>query len=53
MLESAVTSPVNHEHYGQTDLFQLAGILAERVALNAAFRDGNKRTALCATCSLR
>lgn len=48
MLDSAVNSPVSHERYGQTDLFQLAGILAERVALNHAFQDGNKRTALCA-----
>ena len=48
MLDSAVNSPVSHERYGQTDLFQLAGILAEKMALNHAFQDGNKRTALCA-----
>ena len=48
MLDSAITSPINHTHYGQTDLFQLAGILAERIILNHAYQDGNKRTALYA-----
>ncbi|GAB0138946.1 hypothetical protein EsDP_00007165 [Epichloe bromicola] len=48
MLESAVDSPRNHKYYGQTDLFQLAGILAEKVILNHAYQDGNKRTALYA-----
>ncbi len=49
MLDSAINSPVNHKHYsGQTDLFQLAGILARKVILNHAYQDGNKRTALYA-----
>jgi death-on-curing family protein len=48
-LESAASSPVNHHHYGGVDdTFQLAALLAEKVALNHAFRDGNKRTALYA-----
>ncbi|KAM3426223.1 hypothetical protein NHJ13734_009583 [Beauveria thailandica] len=48
MLESAIVSPMNHERYGQTDLFQLAGILAEKVILDHPYQDGNKRTALFA-----
>ncbi|RSL48127.1 hypothetical protein BHE90_015617 [Fusarium euwallaceae] len=48
MLESAVNSPVNHEHYGQKDLFVLAGVLAEKIALDHSYQDGNKRTALFA-----
>ncbi|KAL2753228.1 hypothetical protein ACRALDRAFT_2110473 [Sodiomyces alcalophilus JCM 7366] len=48
LLESAVYSPQNHKHYGQTDLFQLAGILAEKLILNHAYQDGNKRIALLA-----
>ncbi|KID59689.1 DOC family protein, partial [Metarhizium hybridum] len=48
MLESAIDSPMNHKNYGQTDLFQLAGILAEKVILNHPYQDGNKRTALFA-----
>ncbi|KAG8424036.1 hypothetical protein J3458_000872 [Metarhizium acridum] len=48
MLESAIDSPMNHKHYGQNDLFQLAGILAEKVILNHPYQDGNKRTALFA-----
>ncbi|OAA33196.1 DOC family protein [Moelleriella libera RCEF 2490] len=48
MLDSAVDSPMNHKHYGQTDLFQLAGILAGKVILNHPYQDGNKRTALYA-----
>ncbi|KAG6037113.1 hypothetical protein E4U41_005325 [Claviceps citrina] len=49
MLDSAVDSPMNHKHYhGQTDVFQLAGTLAEKVLLNHPYQDGNKRTALYA-----
>ncbi|KND88059.1 hypothetical protein TOPH_07253 [Tolypocladium ophioglossoides CBS 100239] len=48
MLESAVSSAMNHKHYGQTDLFQLAGVLAEKVILDHPYQDGNKRTALYA-----
>jgi death-on-curing family protein len=48
MLQSAADSPQNNSHYGEKDLFRLAGILAERIMLNHAFSDGNKRTALLA-----
>ncbi|KAM0429657.1 hypothetical protein ACHAPT_006263 [Fusarium lateritium] len=48
MLESAINSPVNHEHYGQKDLFVLAGVLAEKIILDHPYQDGNKRTALYA-----
>ncbi|KAK7420291.1 hypothetical protein QQZ08_010491 [Neonectria magnoliae] len=48
MLDSAINSPVNHEHYGQSDLHQLAGVLSEKIILDHAYQDGNKRTALYA-----
>ncbi|KAM3427446.1 hypothetical protein MY4824_009438 [Beauveria thailandica] len=48
MLESAIVSPMNHKHYGQMDLFQLAGTLAEKVILDHPYQDGNKRAALFA-----
>lgn len=48
LLESAIFSPVNHERYGQTDVFQLAAVLAEKIILNHPYQDGNKRTALFA-----
>ncbi|KAF5023040.1 hypothetical protein F66182_4924 [Fusarium sp. NRRL 66182] len=48
MLESATNSPINHEYYGQTDLFLLAGVLAEKIILNHPYQNGNKRTALYA-----
>lgn len=47
-LESAVYSPQQHKHYGQNDIFQLAGLLAEKIILNHAYQDGNKRVALLA-----
>ncbi|GAB0139196.1 hypothetical protein EsDP_00007409 [Epichloe bromicola] len=47
-LESAVYSPLQHKHYGQDNIFQLAGILGEKIILNHAFQDGNKRAALVA-----
>ncbi|KAF9765349.1 hypothetical protein IL306_002437 [Fusarium sp. DS 682] len=47
-LESAVFSPQQHKHYGQDDPFQLAGILAQKITLNHAYQDGNKRTSLLA-----
>lgn len=49
MLGSAVHSPLDHHRYGQTDLFQLAGVLSEKLILNHPYQDGNKRTALFAT----
>jgi death-on-curing family protein len=48
LLESAVSSPQNHKHYGETNIFKLAGILAERIILNHSYQDGNKRIALLA-----
>ena len=48
MLEFALGSPFHHSCYGQTDVFQLAGVPAAKVALNHAYQDGNKRTALFA-----
>lgn len=48
MLDSAINSPINHKHYGQTDVFQLAGVLAEKIILDHPYQDGNKRTALYA-----
>ncbi|UNI24944.1 hypothetical protein JDV02_010659 [Purpureocillium takamizusanense] len=41
-------SPQNHKHYGQDDVFQLAGVLAQKIILNHAYQDGNKRAALVA-----
>ncbi|KAF2760727.1 DOC family protein [Pseudovirgaria hyperparasitica] len=49
MLASAVASPVNVHHYERDKtVFQLAAVLAEKLMLNHAFQDGNKRTALLA-----
>ncbi|KAG4258261.1 DOC family protein [Fusarium proliferatum] len=47
-LESAVYSPQQHKNYGENDLFRLAGVLAEKIILNHAYQDGNKRVALLA-----
>lgn len=47
MLESAVHSPINLEHYSrQRNPFQLAADLSEKAMRNHAYMDGNKRTAL-------
>ena len=48
LLESAVSSPQNKYYYGQDDVFQLTGILAERIILNHAYQGANKRAALLA-----
>lgn len=48
LLDSAIASPINHKHYGQTNLFQLAAILSEKIIKNHAWQDGNKRAALLA-----
>ncbi|KAI1119888.1 hypothetical protein F5Y10DRAFT_147318 [Nemania abortiva] len=46
-LESALASPHNHHHYaGTTNLYRLAALVAEKIALDHPFYDGNKRTAL-------
>ena len=49
MLESAVNSPINHQHYThETDPARLAAILSSRLIKNHPFANGNKRTALLA-----
>ncbi len=49
MLESAINSPINQQHYGQeNDPFQLGAILSHKITKNHAFANGNKRTALLA-----
>lgn len=48
LLDSAIASPINHKHYGQDNLFQLAAILSEKIIKNHAWQDGNKRAALLA-----
>ncbi|KAI0117926.1 hypothetical protein GGR51DRAFT_500556 [Nemania sp. FL0031] len=46
-LESALTSPRNHHFYnGTVNPFFLVSLVAEKLALNHPFYDGNKRTAL-------
>lgn len=46
MLESAVDSPMNHKRLGgQDNVYQLGGVLAEKLILNHSFQDGNKRLA--------
>ena len=44
LLESAILRPVNAFHYGETDLFNLAGLYAAGIVRNHPFLDGNKRT---------
>ena len=49
MLESAVNSPINQQHYGnQNDPARLAAALSYSLIKNHAFANGNKRTALLA-----
>lgn len=48
MLESALARPLNAWSYGEQDLHELAALLAEGIARNHLFVDGNKRTALLA-----
>ncbi|KAF2218857.1 hypothetical protein BDZ85DRAFT_63347 [Elsinoe ampelina] len=49
MLSSACESPENLSHYtGEENHYQLASHLAEKLARNHPFQDGNKRTALFA-----
>ncbi|QUC17169.1 uncharacterized protein UV8b_01410 [Ustilaginoidea virens] len=47
-LESATYSPQQHKRYGEQDLFRLAGVLAQKIILNHAYQDGNKRISLLA-----
>ncbi|MCJ1364117.1 hypothetical protein MMC16_003226 [Acarospora aff. strigata] len=49
LLESAAEAPLNTLSYGrpsQHNVFYLAANLAEKIMLNHAYQDGNKRTAL-------
>ncbi len=49
LLESAAEAPLNTLSYGppsQHTLFYLAANVAEKIMLNHAYQDGNKRTAL-------
>jgi len=49
MLESAVNSPINQQHYAhENDPARLAAALASRLIKNHPFANGNKRTALLA-----
>lgn len=47
-LESALASPLNRYHYGNTDLAALAAAYGFGLSRNHAFVDGNKRTAFLA-----
>ena len=50
MLESAISSPMNHHYYAQeTDLVRLAAVLNARLIRNHPFGSSNKRTALLST----
>lgn len=49
MLESAINSPVNQQHYAnENDPARLAAALSSRLINNHRFANGNKRTALLA-----
>lgn len=48
LLESALARPLNAWSYGESDLHELAALVAEGIARNHAFVDGNKRTAFMA-----
>jgi death-on-curing protein len=45
LLESALSAPKNHFHYGENDIFLLAATYANAITQNHPFIDGNKRTA--------
>lgn len=48
LLESALSSPINHFEYSQPDVFMLAATYAYALTSNHPFIDGNKRTAFAA-----
>lgn len=48
LLESALARPLNAWSYGESDPHELAALLAEGIARNHPFVDGNKRTAFMA-----
>jgi death on curing protein len=45
LLDSALASPVNRFHYGETDIIALAAAYAYALSRNHPFVDGNKRVA--------
>ncbi|KAG6127260.1 hypothetical protein E4U46_007924 [Claviceps purpurea] len=50
------TQPVyleSHKRYGENDVFRLTGVLAQKIILNHAYQDGNKRTPLLAADMLK
>ena len=49
LLESALAAPRNKFHYGEADIFALAGTYAHSLLTNHPFVDGNKRVALVTT----
>ncbi|KAI9849241.1 MAG: hypothetical protein M1837_004700 [Sclerophora amabilis] len=49
LLDSAMHSPINQQHYGQeNDSLQPTATLSYKISKNHAFANGNKRTALLA-----
>lgn len=48
LLESALERPINRNHYGEGDLFELAAEYAFGILRNHPFSDGNKRTGFLA-----
>ena len=48
LLDSALARPLNAWSYGENDLCELAALLAEGIARNHPFVDGNKRTGFMA-----
>ena len=49
LLDSALDSPKNRFHHGETEVFMLATAYAQAISRNHPFVDGNKRVAL--TCA--
>lgn len=43
LLDSALQRPLQHHHYQQADLFDLAAVYAHALVKNHPFLDGNKR----------
>jgi death-on-curing protein len=47
-LEAALARPMNKAHYGEPDVFELAGAYIFGIVRNHPFSDGNKRTGFLA-----
>ena len=45
LLDSALVSPKNHDHFGEKDIITLAANYAHAISRNHPFTDGNKRVA--------